>query len=255
MVTTSSSTPAAVREAGRVAGRPARAGSGSARRRDREVEPEQVGLGGAGEVLEPGDDPGRDAGEQDREQVGPRLGVGLRGSGTRPGRAPAAGRPARAWTRTARTALSSPRVEGVPPVLARHRDDDLVEQRVAEPGDLLPRTGPRSACRSSGPGPCSSAGWPTRTRRSPTSASMTSVGFLPSRVRSVLGTWIAMVCTFRPWSAVDARRGGRRDEVQVLERAQRAEVEDRAEVDEEAVGPLAGEDDPAAGQRVRRPER
>ena len=39
--------------------------------------------------------------------------------------------------------------------------------------------------------------------------------------------------------------------MQVLERTQRAEVEDAAEVDEERIGPLAGEDLAAAGQRVR----
>ena len=43
-------------------------------RRDGHVQPQHVGLGRAGEVLEPGDQPRRDAGEQDRQQVGP---VGL----------------------------------------------------------------------------------------------------------------------------------------------------------------------------------
>ena len=52
--------------------------------------------------------------------------------------------------------------------------------------------------------------------------------------------------------AVDSGHGRQRDEVEVLERAQGAEVEDRPEVDEEAVRALAGEDDPATGQRVRR---
>ena len=56
---------------------------------------------------------------------------------------------------------------------------------------------------------------------------MTSVGFLPSRVRSVFGTWIAMVCTLRPWSPLTPAAAAERDEVQVLERTQRAEVEDR----------------------------
>jgi hypothetical protein len=40
--------------------------------------------------------------------------------------------------------------------------------------------------------------------------------------------------------------------VQVLERPQVAEVEDRAEVDVEAVGPLAGEHLDAAGEVVHR---
>ena len=39
-------------------------------RRDRHVEPQHVGLGRAGVVLEPVDQAGGDPGEQDREQVG-----------------------------------------------------------------------------------------------------------------------------------------------------------------------------------------
>ena len=38
----------------------------------------------------------------------------------------------------------------------------------------------------------------------------------PPRVRSVFGTWIAIVCTFRPAQAVDAGRGRQRDQVREL---------------------------------------
>ena len=55
-----------------------------------------------------------------------------------------------------------------------------------------------------------------------------------------------------PLEAVDARRRGGRDEVQILERAQRTEVEDRPQVDEEGVGPLTGEHLAAAREAVRR---
>ena len=51
---------------------------------------------------------------------------------------------------------------------------------------------------------------------------------------------------------VDARRGGGRDQLEIFERPQIAEVEDRTEVDEERVVALAGKDDLAAGQLVHR---
>src|SRR5439155_10753737 len=56
---------------------------------------------------------------------------------------------------------------------------------------------------------------------------------------------------------VDAHRVRAGDQVQVLERAQVGEIEDRAEVDVEAVRALAGEHLHAVGQRVyrRRAER
>ncbi len=49
---------------------------------------------------------------------------------------------------------------------------------------------------------------------------------------------------------VHAVGGGGRDQVQVLEGAQIAQVEDAPQVDPERVGPLAGEDDLAARQRM-----
>ena len=50
--------------------------------------------------------------------------------------------------------------------------------------------------------------------------------------------------------SVHADRVSGFDQVQVLERAQRAQVEDAVQVDVEALGPLAGEDLSAARQRV-----
>ena len=53
-----------------------------------------------------------------------------------------------------------------------------------------------------------------------------------------------------PLRAVHADRVRRRDEVQVLERAQRPEIEDAAEVDVEALGSLPGEDAPVVADVV-----
>ena len=80
----------------------------------------------------------------------------------------------------------------VPSVLVAHRHDDLVEQRVREPGHLGERPGPMSAvsswylafCR------CADAQTPITEARP-----MGSVGALPLRVNLLIGTWIAMVCT------------------------------------------------------------
>ena len=67
----------------------------------------------------------------------------------------------------------------------------------------------------------------------------------PFLVRWVLGTWIAMRVHVELLGRVDAADGGRGIRWPVLEGAQRAEVEDRPEVDVEALAPLARED-PAA---------
>ena len=192
----------------------------------------------------PGISPGRDAGEQDRQQVGP---VGVERGQVR--------EHARVQHRQQRCELGAlnelgeVRVVGwtrcVPLVLAAHRHDDLVEQRVARaarPG----RTGrlPVSSSRR-GRGP--SAGWPRPRRRS--SPSDPQGRWVGGRhlVRSVIGTWIAIVCTFSWAVALTPGAGGSGHQVEVLERPQRAEVEDRAEVDVEALDPLAGEDLPPVG--------
>ena len=83
---------------------------------------------------------------------------------------------------------------GVPHVLLGHRHDDLVEQRVAEPGDLL-----------AGPVADVLAGLAVEdprlapARRRPDTDDraglITSVGLLPLQVSSEIGTWIAIVCT------------------------------------------------------------
>ena len=76
-----------------------------------------------------------------------------------------------------------------------------------------------------------------------------SVGVLPSRSTATIGTWIAIECTLNDAQGIDAfGRAGHVDQVQVLERAQVAEIEDRAEVDVETFAPLAGEDAAAAGE-------
>ena len=76
--------PPAVREAGQVAAEEADRVR-VARRRDGDVEPQHVGLGRAGEVLEPGDDARRDAGQQDRDQVGAVLRCSAARFGNTPG--------------------------------------------------------------------------------------------------------------------------------------------------------------------------
>ena len=115
------------------------------RRRDRDVQPHHVRLDRAGVVLEPRDDPAGDPGEQDRHQVGPLRLSARRGSGRRRGRGPAAASPAPGARRTSANFLSSAGCTRVPLVLLAHRHDDLVEQRVAEPGDLDPGPGLRRA--------------------------------------------------------------------------------------------------------------
>ena len=75
-----------------------------------------------------------------------------------------------------------------------------------------------------------------------------SVGLAPPLATSVFGTSIAIECTLTP--LVEFTPARHRAEsgvleperrVQLLERAQDAEVEDRAQVDVEALGALAGE--------------
>ena len=80
------------------------------RRRDRHVQPQQVGLHRPGVVLEARDDAGRDAGQQDRQR-GRRAAcryLSAPGSGTRPGTGRAAARPARDACSTRRTARRRP---------------------------------------------------------------------------------------------------------------------------------------------------
>ena len=126
--------PPAVREAGQVPAQQTEDARG-ARRRDRHVEPKQVGLLRPGEVLEARDESRRDPGEQDGHQVCP---VGVERRQVR--------EDARIQHRQQRCELGTldepdeVRVVGrtrcVPLVLAAHRHDDLVEQRVAQPRDL-----------------------------------------------------------------------------------------------------------------------
>ena len=66
---------------------------------------------------------------------------------------------------------------------------------------------------------------------------------------------MAIVWTLNARSASRPSARRERDQVQVLERAQRAEIEHRAEVDVETVEPLAGEEPDAAVERRRSPRR
>ena len=83
------------------------------------------------------------------------------------------------------------------------------------------------------------------------SALVGSVGISPFFVRWVLGIWIAMLWTLRCLVESTPPTAGSGMRCSVLERTQRAEVEDRSEVDVEAFTALARED-PAAVERMHR---
>ena len=138
---------------------------------------------------------------------------------------------------------------GVPEVLLAHRDDDLVDQRVAQPGDLCPRPdGESGAGRrievaellAAGRGPHADDG----------------VGIGDVRRGRAVGREVAD--RNLDGDGVDVGRGERvdavgphaGDQVGAGEGPQVAEVEDRAEVDVEALGPLAGEHDLTASGSV-----
>ncbi len=131
---------------------------------------------------------------------------------------------------------------GVPAVLLGHRHDDLVEQRVAQPGDLRTtaraRRTSRSACRRS----ATRAGW--RDAQTPITAPgcIALVGRLPCRESSVIGTWSAIECTLNPCNEFTPAALALGIRCAVSNGRRVAEVEDAAEVDVEGVGPLAGED-------------
>ena len=112
---------------------------------------------------------------------------------------------------------------------------------------------PASARRWPRPSSASCAGSRRSTRRAPRLPSSGRWG--PSRrlVSREIGIWIAIVWMFSFLQLVNARRRRCRDQVQVLERPQVAEVERRAEVDEEAVLPLPGEHGLAASRACASP--
>jgi hypothetical protein len=83
------------------------------------------------------------------------------------------------------------------------------------------------------------------------SALVGSVGIAPFLVRWVFGDLDRDRVHVELLGRVDATDRGQRDEMGVLEGTQRAEVEDRPQVDVEALAPLAGED-PAAVERMNR---
>ena len=81
-------------------------------------------------------------------------------------------------------------------------------------------------------------------------AAIGSVGLEPSLVSSCLGIFSAIECTLKSCVALTPCAAAIAAEVQVLERPQVAQVEDRAEVDVEALEPLPGEHGVAAGDLV-----
>ena len=113
-------------------------------RRDRDVQPEHVGVRRAGVVLEP---PAgrRRSGSRSAGSRPDRHGCpsSRRGSGTRRGRGRAGARPARDAGRSAGTPRRRRGCSWFQLVLLAERDDHLVEERVAEPRDLHPGAGLR----------------------------------------------------------------------------------------------------------------
>ena len=129
-------------------------------------------------------------------------------------------RPAPAWSTYFVEPRVLPRRPGVPLVLLGHRDQHLVDQRVAEPGDLLP--GPVADVLAL-PAVPDLRLLRLAVDQTPMTdfADIGSVGLEPSRVSSRIGTWIAIVCTLKPCTPLTPAVLGHRDQVQVVERTQR----------------------------------
>ena len=215
------------------------------RRRDRQVEPQHVGLGRAGEVLEPGDPPGRDAGEQDRVQVRARLVVGRQ-----------VGEYARVEHRQQAGQFGPVHVLREPAVLvggrAFHSSFSAIGIRTSLTSGLprretccqgpvptyLPCFGvPHPGLAAAGRGPDADHG----TRRHRVGGQLAVAGELADRHLERDGVHVEGL------DRVDPVHVRHRDQVRLVERAQRTEVEDAAEVDVECVGTLPGEHLAAAG--------
>ena len=140
---------------------------------------------------------------------------------------------------------------GVPEVLLAHRDEDLVDQRVAQPGDL----GVRAAVDVQGavdvvdPGALAAGGRPDADRR----LRVVHAGRLVAALgevgdRHLDGDRVDVEVRRRVHPGAVGRELVQAEVVVVAgERAQVPEVEDRAEVDVEALGALSGVDPRAAG--------
>ena len=190
--------------------------------------------------------PARDAGQENGLKVGPGLGVGRQ-----------VGEDARVEDveqarqlgvlDTGRELGVVDRLLGVPVVLLDHGHQDLVEQRVAEAGDLDERAPSRRSPRvprgvghiehpdllARGAGPDADD---RRARRQVADRDLQGDAVDVEQLGGV-----------DPVAGREVAEG-----VEVLEGSQVAQVEDGAQVDVEALGPLAGEDRPAAGEGVDR---
>ena len=251
MLTTSSNTRRPFGKPAEVAGQQAERVRVRRRRRDRDVQAQHVGQHLARVVLEARDDPGREAGEQDRDQVGP-LGLSARrGSGTRPGRAPGAASPAPGARRTWRTPCPPPGAGAFQRSLSPIGTTTSLNSG-------LPRRetwthGPDSA-RSSLAGSIIRVLRRLAAPQTPITdlPLIGSLGADPSRVRLLIGTWSAIVWTLSVAVASTPIAG----EVAIRcrfcrgRRSPRSKID--AQVDEEAFVPLAREDRLAGAQRVGR---
>ncbi len=136
----------------------------------------------------------------------------------------------------------------IPVVLLCSRDHDFVDQRVPQARDLDPRT-----------------------RRGDRAVGVEGADLLPARRRPDAEDGVGVVRTgggrvvlgqaakrdverdgvrVEPTDAVDAGIGRQGQRVERVERAEPAQIEDRAEVDEERIVPLAGEDLRPVGEAV-----
>ena len=106
------------------------------RRRNGHVQPKDIRVRCSGEVLEARHHARRDSGQQDRDEIRAILGD-RQGWGRRPGTARAAAGKLRLIHVLRELGVGTGWFD-VPSVLLPERDDDLVEQRVAEPRDLHP---------------------------------------------------------------------------------------------------------------------
>src|SRR5207245_2145594 len=221
-------------------------------RSERQVQPQLVRLGRAVRVLESRDDPGRNARQQDRDQVGPRGPGPGQGREVREDAGVQDGQQAlQLRVRVVVEELGIPvRGLAVPEVLLAQLDHDLVDQGLAEAAHLDPRPAlydprillPDRPFAPARGGPDADHGAGVRGVR--------RVESVPGQVRlRDLDRDRVDVEAFR---AVDAGRGGGRDQVQVLERSEGPQVEDRAEVDVEALAPLTREGLHAAAEAAHR---
>ena len=240
--------PTTVRESGQVQSQQPQV-AGRLGRRDRRVEPEQVRLHPCAVVV--GEGPGDHPAGIPVSKIASRSGLVLGDpalyaarSGTHQGRGRQELWQQRVWRSSCRNWVpSAVRWLHVPLVLVADADEELIDQRVAEPGDLGPRPAPGP---SSGPLPQTR----TRCRLAVVHTPMTAAGSL-GPLGAAAGQLAGGICSASECTLTSAveftpgmpfmRPAAGATGVVTSERAQVTEVEDRAQVDVEAFGPLTGE--------------